>query len=329
MSAAASAKAPRSISAYEAEFAFLPDDEIVADGIAGRFVRWDKSEGSQWLVMRTDYREPRLAGKEAASERLPVYRLETGPNLQLQLRSGFMPSFEQLTRCDWGTYVIVRGHPARFHQAGMAEGKQIVVVLADAANDRLRAYSYYHEAADPGECAYYCDYATAGLRIGTLPSAPLLRTQAASSLRRGDTVVVNGAAATFLAVRHLDEAFAIVLSVNPATTGVLQGLGARPFKDPIAGDAWLLPWVPGLQVRLMSDRLPTFIDLQRLKAGTQLTIGPCGRAATLQGSVVADGTREFVLVCVEGGEGGDAESHEILTLRFQEAGVRLAQGAAD
>jgi hypothetical protein len=231
--------------------------------------------------------------------------------------------------------VTVRGQPARFNQAGVINGREVVIVLA-GNNPVLAAQSRYSEAAGPGEYAYYFDYAHAQLAIGTPPAAPMLREQALASLRAGDVVLLNGCPATLLELRPRADEVWLTLRAAPEQHAMLGRLGAEHVRDRRWGDVWRLVWEAGLQLRLVSARLPSFADVARLRAGTQVTIGTEAIPARLQCTQVRDGTRQFVMVKAaawlsvhQADSQPVAGSNEwIYRIRFEEAGLRLAQEAA-
>ena len=328
----------RPLSVRDATCALLPDDEIVVDGVQARFVEWQQAEHRRWMLLRTRVREPRLAGKEAAigSDRTLLYRVEAEDGLQLALASAYLPTFSELTRCTWGTHVTVRGQPAQFNQAGVIEGREVVVVLA-GHNTVLGAESWYCEAADGGEYAYYFDYEQAGLRVGTPPAAPLLREQATAWLRSGDTVLVNGCAAAFLELKSRSDGLWLALKTLPGSVDGLQKIGAEPVDDRRLGRVWRLRWDTCLVVRLVSERLPTFMELSRLKPGTPVTVGPGAIQAQLQATWVRDGTKQFVMVTAAARLSlHQADSQPIpdspawmYRIRFEAGGLRLTDASAD
>ena len=300
----------RPLSREQAQLALLPDDEIVVNGIPGRFVKWGRQEGRDGLVMRTRYREPRLAGCEVGNGRTPLYMIDAGRALHLSLPCAQLPGFDELTRCNWGTHVTVLGQPARFNQAGMVDGRQVVVVLAYGANPVLHAASWRDEPAGGGEIAYYFDYHRTGLRIGTPRGAPLMPEQADRCLRSGDLVLVNGLPQRFQGLTCDDDAFWLALASRPG----------------------LLQWTSGVRLRLLSARLPTFADLSRLKPGTPVTIGADAIPGVLHKTIVRDGTRECVVVSAPprlalrqaASQPQPNGTQWLYRIRFQEAGLRLA-----
>jgi hypothetical protein len=250
--------------------------------------------------------------------------------LKAAAQSGYRPTFAQLRRCTWGTHITAFGQPAKFHQAGLIVGKEIVVVSA-YSNDVLAAQCRHHESALSGEVVYYLDYSRTDLCIGTPHAAPLLREQAALSLRSGDVVHVNEIPCTFLASRH--DANGFWLLIRPQTGGrqAMHDTGAEPVDRADWGRCFRLNWQDGLDVRLVSDRLPTFEEVARLRAGTRLTVGAQARPALLRSTQVVDGTKQFVLVDAapwlnlhQAESRSFAGSFEWLyRIRFEEAGVRL------
>jgi hypothetical protein len=242
-----------------------------------------------------------------------------------------VPSFEELTRCTWGTHVTVRGQPAKFHQAGVVNGRQVVIVLA-GHNDILGAASWRCEPACGGEKAYYFDYSQAGLRIGTPLAAPLLREQAAASLRTGDLVLVNACTATFLCLKHRADELWLTLRAEAEQESALREIGADRGDDRKWGNVWRLKWRTGLNVRLVSARLPTFNELNRLEPGVHVTLGADAVPGRLQRTQVRDGTKRFVLVkaapwlSVRQAHSRPAEGScdWVYRIRFEEAGLRLA-----
>lgn len=242
-----------------------------------------------------------------------------------------VPTFEELTRCTWGTHVTVRGQPAKFHQAGMIDERRVVVVLA-GHNAILGAESWRCESACGGEQAYYLDYDQAGLHIGTPPSAPLLREQAAASLRTGDLVLVGSCTATFLSLKRLGDDLCLMLRAAPEQESGLLGIGANQVVDRKWGNVWRIRWAPDLTVHLVSARLATFNDLNGLATGTPVTLGAEAVPARLQGTQVRDGTKRFVLVeaapwlSVRQAQSQPAPGRRdwVYRIRFEEAGLRLA-----
>ncbi|HVZ45012.1 MAG TPA: hypothetical protein VHA82_14475 [Ramlibacter sp.] len=243
-----------------------------------------------------------------------------------------LPSFSQLTRCTWGTHVTVRGQPAKFHQAGLIEGCEIVIVLA-GGNDVLAAACRHKESACLGEVAYYFDYARAGLSIGTPSAAPLLREQAATCLRAGDTVALNGSLCTFLESKRQADELWLTLRTVSGQEHALHRLGADCVDDRNWGRVWRVTWRSALQLHLASTRLPTFAELAMLDAGTLVTLGSDAQAASMQGTQLRDGTKQFVLVEAAPWLNLHQADSELVAgsrnwvyrIRFEEAGLRLAE----
>lgn len=304
------------------QLALLPDDDIVVDGIAGQFIKWHHEGRGRWLVMRTERPVPALAPHAHGPRHLPLYRLPATPSLDVRLRWVHLPSFEQLARCDWGTHVTVLGQPARFNQAGIIDGRQVVVVLTWGTNPLLKACARRCEQVGPTETACYMDYADTGLRIGTAPGTPLLPDQIRCGLRRGDHVLVCGLPATYLAARERDGLW-LKLDTDPRHAARLREAGAQLVTEGADGAEWRIRWRWGLQMRLLSASLPTFTQLRRMPVGTRITLGRDGTRATLQGTNVEDGTRQFVLTLPE----PRPVQNGLLLMnrtRFQHAGLRLA-----
>src|SRR4051812_16238625 len=205
--------------------------------------------------------------------------------LERDTRSTSLPSFGQLLRCDWGTYVSVRGQLARFHQAGSFGGKNMVVVLAEE-NASLSSHCIRREPADGGEFVHYFEFEDACLRIGAPAGAPLLRAQALSCLRRGDTVTIDGTPVTFVRAQIYRGEMVLLIAAGAPAQPMLQRLKAISRGDSEFGLSWHIVWHAGLCVRLASDRLITFEDVQRLRPGTRVTLGADGLAARLQGAYV-------------------------------------------
>lgn len=306
------------------QLALLPDDEIIANGVLGRFRGWREDEGRRWLVLQTPRNHPRLAHQQSAQCGLPLYRFEADASLHVALRSDQLPSFEQLTRCDWGTRVTVRGQPARFSQAGFVDKRPVVVVLAHGPQPELKPHSWYCEHIGADEAAYYFNHDQTGLRIGTPVGTPLMQEQAATCLRRGDLLMVNGMPVTFMKLKQHELHHWLTLHAQPEQEPALRNAGAQPVKAAPHGPAWLLKWHRGLQVRLLSDSLPTFAQLRQMNRGTPVTLGTAGKPATLQGTSVIDGTRQFVLLSSAPTSDPAKVARETYRLRFQEAGLRLA-----
>jgi hypothetical protein len=245
------------------------------------------------------------------------------------------PTFEELMRCTWGTHVTVCGQPAKFHQAGLINERQVVIVLA-GSNVILGAQSRRCEPACGGEQAYYFDYKQAVLRIGTPPSAPLLCEQAATSLRKGDLIQVNGCTATFLCLKHRSDELWLTLQAEPGQGSALGEIGAEPVDHRKWGEARRVKWAAELSVHLVSAHLPTFKELNRLEPGAPVTLGPEAVPGRLQSTQVRDGTKRFVLVqaapwlSVRQAHSQPAPgcSDWIYRIRFEEAGLRLALGGA-
>lgn len=245
------------------------------------------------------------------------------------------PGFDELRRCTWGTHVTVCGQPARFNQAGVIHGREIVIVLS-GNNPVLAAHSRYCEAAGPGEFAYYFDYGRAGLAIGTPPGAPLLREQGLAWLRGGDIVLVNGGPATLLEIKPRADETWLSLRAAPEQEPHLTRLGADCVEDRKWGRAWRMAWEAGLQVRLVSARLPTFAEVARLRPGTPVTLGNDALPGKLQCTQVRDGTRQFVMVkaapwlSVHQADSQPVPGARewIYRIRFEEAGLRLGDDAA-
>ncbi|MBC5768520.1 hypothetical protein [Ramlibacter albus] len=240
------------------------------------------------------------------------------------------PSFEELKRCTWGTHVTVMGQPAMFSQAGRVDGRETVIVVA-GPNAVLAGASRHHEPAGGGDFTYCFDYDRAQLQVGTPPAAPLLREQAAG-LRAGDSVLVHGCPAMFLESRIRADELWLTLRDAPGQEAALRELGAESVDDRKWGAVWRLVWRAGLQVRLVSARLPTFGELAKLRPGTQVTIGVEGIPGRLMGTQMRDGTRQYVLVKAapwlsvhqaDSQPVGGSRSW-LYRIRFQEAGLRLA-----
>jgi hypothetical protein len=242
-----------------------------------------------------------------------------------------VPSFAELTRCTWGTHVTVRGQAAKFHQAGVVNERQVVIVLA-SHNDVLDAASWRCEPACAGEHAYYFDYDQASLLIGTPLAAPLLREQAAASLRRGDSILVNDCTATFLCLRHRADELWLTLRASPGQENALREMGADQVDHRKWGHAWRIKWAAGLNVHLLSARLPTFDELNRLAPGAFVTLGAEAVPGRLQCTQVRDGTKRFVVVkaapwlSVRQAHSRPAPGcgDWVYRIRFEEAGLRLA-----
>jgi hypothetical protein len=246
-------------------------------------------------------------------------------------QSGYRPTFGQLKRCTWGAHITACGQPAKFHQAGVIEGREIVVVAADS-NAVLSAECRQHERAFSGEIIYYLDYSRTELCMGTPHAAPLLREQAALSLRRGDMVQVNDRLCTFLGARHEADGFRLFLRPQSQEPEPMHEISAEAIDDTEWGPSWRLTWQDGLDLRLVSDRLPAFEDVARLSAGAPVTIGAQARPARLRSTQVVDGTKQFVLVDAAPWLNlHQAESRSfagtcdwLYRIRFEEAGLRLA-----
>jgi hypothetical protein len=246
------------------------------------------------------------------------------------------PTFAELRRCTWGTHVTVHGQPAKFHQAGLIDDRQVVIVLA-GDNPVLAAESVYREPACDGESAYYFDYGQAHLSIGTPPAAPLLREQAAASLRAGDVVLLAGCPATFLELKSRAGELWLTLRAAPEQHDALRRIGAEQVDDAKWGQAWHVDWNAGLKLRLVSARLPTFTELSSLRPGACVTVGADGVPAWLQCTQVRDGTRRFVVVKAAPwlnlhqtqSQPAPGSRHWIYRIRFEEAGLRLADERID
>lgn len=237
------------------------------------------------------------------------------------------PGFAQWMRCDWGTHVTVLGHPGRFHQAGVVRGRPTVVVVAGSGHADLRAASRAHSCMGDGETVYHLDHGSADLRIGTPAGAPLMRDQAIACLRPGDVVLLNGTPVTLLALKQRECHLWLALLPEPAQAPQMLRAGALPIvlpMPPLPPGAWRLRWGPTTQLRLLSDRLPGFDEVQQMRRGTPVTLGAQGTPALLQGSFVEECTRQFVTV-----RPLDRPPHEttgglgLKRLRFQEAGLRV------
>lgn len=245
------------------------------------------------------------------------------------------PTFEQLIRCTWGTHVTVRGQPAKFHQAGLIDERQVVIVLA-GCSAILGAQSRRCEPACGGEQAYYFDYNQAVLRIGTPLAAPLLREQAAASLRKGDLIEVNGCTATFLCLKHGFDELWLTLQAAPKQEGALSDIGAERVDHRKWGNAWRLKWAAELNVHLVSARLPTFRELNDLPPGAPITFGAEAVPGRLQCTQVRDGTKRFVLVQAAPwlsvrqvhSKPSPGCSDWVYRIRFEEAGLRLVHNDA-
>lgn len=241
------------------------------------------------------------------------------------------PDFAQLMRCDWGTHVTVLGHPGRFNQAGMVRGRQTVVVVAGCGHADLRAASPAHQYVGDGENAYYLDYEQAGLRIGTPAGAPLMRDQAIACLRAGDVVLLNGTPVTLLALKRRNFHLWLALLPDPAQAPQMLRAGALPVVLPtpqLPRGAWRLRWGPATQLRLVSARLPGFDEVQKMRRGTPVTLGPQGTPALLQGSFLEEGTRQFVTVRpLDRPPSQTSSGLGVQRLRFQEAGLRVVDKA--
>ncbi len=246
-----------------------------------------------------------------------------------------VPSFEELTRCTWGTHVTVHGQPAKFHQAGLVNERQVVIVLA-GHNATLNAESWRCEPACGGEQAYYFDFDQAGLRVGTPLAAPLLREQAVAALRKGDLVLVNGCPATFLCLKHRADDMWLTLQASPDQEIALHGIGAEQVDHRKWGDAWRIKWAAELNVHLVSAHLPTFKELNSLAAGAPVTLGAEAVPGQLQCTEVRDGTKRFVVVkaapwlSVRQAHSQPAPGCRdwLYRIRFEEAGLRLAHEGA-
>lgn len=243
-----------------------------------------------------------------------------------------LPTFAELTRCTWGTHVTVHGQPAIFHQAGVANERQVVIVLA-GQNTVLEAQSWRCEPACGGEHAYYFDYKKAGLRIGTPLAAPLLREQAATSLREGDSIQVNGCTATFVCLKRRSEELWLTMRAAPEHESALVAMGSEHIDHRKWGKAWRVKWSAELNVHLLSARLPTFDELNRLKPGAPITLGAAAVPGLFQCTQVHDGTKRFVVVqaapwlSVRQAHNQPVQGcgDWIYRIRFEEAGLRLVQ----
>jgi hypothetical protein len=242
-----------------------------------------------------------------------------------------LPTFETLRRCTWGTHVTVHGQPAKFHQAGVIDGRDIVIVLA-TLNPTLAAACRRSEAACCGEIAYYFDYAGAGIQLGTPTHAPLLRDQAAW-LRVGDTVQVNGCLCTFLESKQQADALWLTLRSLSPGDDALADLGADRIECAKWGTVWRQLWSSGLRLHLVSTRLATFAELGKLRPGTPCTIGADAVRASLRSTQVRDRTKQYVLVEAapwlslhQADSQPLPESRNWLyRIRFEESGLRLAE----
>ena len=242
-----------------------------------------------------------------------------------------LPSFSELTRCTWGTHVTVRGQPAKFHQAGLVNERRVVIVLA-GHNAILEAQSLRCEPACGGEQAYYFEYDQAGLRIGTPLAAPLLREQAAASLRHGDSILVNNCPATFLRLKHRADDLWLTLQAAPEQESALRAISADQVDDRIWGDAWRIKWAAELNVHLVSAHLPTFNELSSLNPGVLVTLGAEAVPGRLQCTQVRDGTKRFVVIkaapwlSLRQAHSQPAPGCRdwLYRIRFEEAGLSLA-----
>lgn len=243
-----------------------------------------------------------------------------------------LPTFTELTRCTWGTHVTVHGQPAKFHQAGVVKDRQVVIVLA-AHNNILEAQSWRCEPACGGEHAYYFDYEQSELRIGTPLSAPLLREQAATSLREGDSIQVNGCTATFICLKRRSEQQWLTMRAAPEHESALIAMGGEHVDQRKWGNALRLKWSAELKVHLLSAHLPAFDELATLDPGTPITLGAGGVPGKFQSIQVQDGTKRFVVVraapwlSVRQAHSQPAQGCRdwIYRIRFEEAGLRLVQ----
>jgi hypothetical protein len=250
--------------------------------------------------------------------------------LKAAAQSGYRPTFAQLRRCTWGAHITACGQPAKFHQAGVIEGHEIVAVSA-SSNAVLSAECRRQEAALSGETIYYVDYARLELCMGTPHAAPLLREQAALSLRSGDVVQVNETTCTFLGSRHETDGFWLLLLPQSEGSEAMHDIGAEAVEVNEWGCCWRMNWQDGVDVRLVSDCLPNFEDVSRLRAGTTVTVGAQARPARLRSTQVVDGTKQFVLIDAapwlnlhQAESRSFADTHDWLyRIRFEEAGLRL------
>lgn len=231
---------------------------------------------------------------------------------------GCSPTFEELQRCDWGVHVTVRGQPARFNAAGLLGTQRMVIVLGDRTNRTLASECLRLQSVSELEHAYWFIYDRAQLRVGTPPGAPMLPEQAAACLRAGDVIMVNGVAGHYIGMELCDDDLVLMLSVGK------EG-------DASGGATWSVKWRPGLQVRLVSARLPTFEELRRLRGGTPVTIGNHGAPGKLFCTTQRERTRRFVLVQAPSWlrlreaecQPSVRDGEWIYRIRYEEAGLRL------
>lgn len=244
---------------------------------------------------------------------------------------GELPTFESLRRCTWGTHVTVHGQPAKFHQAGVIDGRNIVIVLA-MFNPVLAAACRRSEAACSGEVVYYFDYACAGIHVGTPAHAPLLRDQA-PWLRSGDIVQLNDCLCTFLESKGKADQLWLTLHSAPSSDNAIAKLGAVHAECARWGKVWRQIWGPDLRLLLVSARLPTFEELRSLQPRKPVTIGANAVQANLRGTMVQGGTRQYVLVEAPPWLSlNQTESQQLpdsgnwlYRIRFQESALRLAE----
>ena len=228
----------------------------------------------------------------------------------------------------------MHGQPAKFHQAGVVNDRQILIVLA-SHNTVLEDRCWRCEPACGGEQAYYFDHQQAGLRIGTPLGAPLLREQAATSLRKGDLIQVNGCSATFLCLRHRSEELWLTIQATPEQESALIEIGGEQVVHRNWGNAWRVKWSAELKVHLLSARLPTFDELNKLEPGAPITLGAEAVPGRFQCAQVRDGTKRFVVVMAAPwlsvrqahSQPADGCRDWLYRIRFEEAGLRLAPGA--
>lgn len=268
---------------------------------------------------------------DSAQEQLGHSVAPLQPEEAVSCETEIAPTFTELMRCTWGTHVTVCGQPAKFHQAGMVNERQVVIVLS-SHNDILASASWRCEAACGGEQAYYFDYQKAALRIGTPVTAPLLREQASTSLRKGDELLVNGVQATFLCLKRRADELWLTLRATPEQQTAMSEIGAVQIDPREWSDAWTVNWSAGLTVQLFSARLPSFAELAKLRPGVPVTLGADATPGWLQCTQVRDSTKRFVIVkAAPWLNMRQAHSHPlaggrewIYRIRFEEAGLRVA-----
>jgi hypothetical protein len=162
-----------------------------------------------------------------------------------------------------------------------------------------------------------------------------LREQAATSLRKGDSVLVNDCTATFLCLKHRADELWLTLWASPDQEGALREMGADQVDHRKWGHAWRIKWAAELNVHLLSALLPTFDELKRLAPGALVTLGAEAVPGRLQCTQVRDGTKRFVVIkaapwlSLRQAHSRPAPGcgEWIYRIRFEEAGLRLAPDA--